>query len=58
VIEYVELDAQGRPLRRSPERLTYYWTDPQPLAAAAGLTLDRRPIPLGGVGEVWVFRKA
>jgi SAM-dependent methyltransferase len=58
VIEYVELDARGRPLRRSPERLTYYWTDPVPPAAAAGLTPDRPPIPLGGVGEVWVFRKA
>jgi len=58
VIEYVELDARGRALRRSPERLTYYWTDPRPLAAAAGLALDRDPIPLGGVGEIWVFRKS
>ncbi|MFL5298066.1 MAG: class I SAM-dependent methyltransferase [Phenylobacterium sp.] len=58
VIEYVELDARGAALRRSRERLTYYWTDPQPLAEAAGLDLDRPPIPLGGVGEIWVFRKA
>jgi SAM-dependent methyltransferase len=57
VIEYVELDARGRVLRRSPERLTYYWTDPQAPAADAGLVLDRAPIPLGGVGEVWVFRR-
>jgi SAM-dependent methyltransferase len=57
VIEYVELDARGRPRRRSAERLTYYWTDPVPPAAAAGLMLDRPPVPLGGVGEVWVFRK-
>jgi SAM-dependent methyltransferase len=58
VIEYVELDARGQPLRSSLERLTYYWTDPEPLAQAAGLILDRPPIPLGGVGEVWVFRRA
>ena len=57
VIEYVELDARGQVLRRSPERLTYYWADPRPLAQAAGLALDRDPVPLGGVGEVWVFRK-
>jgi SAM-dependent methyltransferase len=58
VIEYVELDATARPVRRSPERLTYYWSDPVPTARAAGLVLDRPPIPLGGVGETWVFRKA
>jgi SAM-dependent methyltransferase len=57
VIEYVELDARGQVLRRSPERLTYYWTPPEPLAQAVGLALDRPPIPLGGVGEIWVFRK-
>jgi len=57
VIEYVELDARGQVLRSSPERLTYYWTDPEPLAQAAGLALDRPPIPLGGVGDIWVFRK-
>jgi len=57
VIEYVELDARGQVLRSSPERLTYYWTAPEPLAQAAGLTLDRPPILLGGVGEIWVFRK-
>jgi SAM-dependent methyltransferase len=58
VIEYVELDARGQVLRRSPERLTYYWTDPEPLARAAALALERPPITLGGVGEIWVFRKS
>jgi SAM-dependent methyltransferase len=57
VIEYVELDGRGEVLRSSTERLTYYWTAPRPLAASAGLELDRDPIPLGGVGEIWVFRK-
>ncbi|MDB5447269.1 MAG: hypothetical protein JWQ97_2586 [Phenylobacterium sp.] len=57
VIEYVERDAAGRALRRSPERLTYYVADPRPFAEAAGLTLDRPPERLGGVGDVWVFRK-
>jgi SAM-dependent methyltransferase len=57
VVEYVELDARGAVLRRSSERLTYYLTDPEPLAATAGLVRDRDPIPLGGVGEIWVFRK-
>ncbi|MFC3067710.1 class I SAM-dependent methyltransferase [Phenylobacterium soli] len=58
VIEYEELDAQGRSLRRSPERLTYYMADPTPFAAAAGLTYHRAPAPLGGVGEIHVFRRA
>jgi hypothetical protein len=44
-------------LRRSAERLTYYVADPTPFAAAAGLSLARAPIRLGGVGDVWVFRK-
>jgi SAM-dependent methyltransferase len=57
VIDYQELDARGAPVRRSSERLAYYMADPQPFAAAAGLSLDRAPIPLGGVGEIWVFRK-
>jgi SAM-dependent methyltransferase len=57
VIEYVELDARGAVLRRSLERLTYYWTDPEPIAAGEGLTADREPIPLGGVGAIHVFRK-
>ncbi|MEO8114364.1 MAG: class I SAM-dependent methyltransferase [Phenylobacterium sp.] len=57
VIEYVELDPKGVVARRSPERLTYYMTDPTPLAADAGLVLDREPIPLGPAGEIWVFRK-
>ena len=57
VIEYVELDGQGRVLRRSPERLTYYMTDPADAAASAGLVADRPPIPLGGVGEIHIFRQ-
>lgn len=57
VIEYVELDARGEVLRRSLERLTYYYTDPAPLAAAEGLAPDRDPIPLGEVGEIHIFRK-
>jgi SAM-dependent methyltransferase len=56
VIDYEELDAGGAPLRRSSERLTYFMADPRPFAEAAGLALDRDPIPLGGVGEIWVFR--
>ncbi|WP_374471773.1 class I SAM-dependent methyltransferase [Phenylobacterium sp.] len=58
VVEYVERDASGAVVRRSPERLTYYVADPEPAAAAAGLLKDRDPVPLGGVGEIWVFRKA
>lgn len=57
VIEYVELDARGEVLRSSLERLTYYYTDPDPLAAAEGLTPDRAPIELGGVGAIHIFRK-
>lgn len=57
-LDYVEFDARGREARRSTERLTYYMTDPTPLAAGAGLALDRPPIEVGGVGDVWVFRKA
>lgn len=58
VIDYVELDAAGRELRRSPERLTYWMTDPTPLAATAGLEPDGPPRALGDVGDVWIFRKA
>ncbi len=57
VVEYVELGPAGV-LRRSAERLTYYLTDPEPLAATAGLVRDRDPAPLGDVGDIWVFRKA
>lgn len=57
VIAYVERDAKGAVVRQSEERLTYYLTDPEPLAAAAGLIRDRDPIAHGGVGEIWVFRK-
>jgi SAM-dependent methyltransferase len=58
VLEYVERDAAGRPLRRSEERLTYYVADPLPFAAAAGLALDRPPVRLGEVGDIFVFRRA
>ncbi len=58
VIEYVLSDADGRIAHRSAERLTYYMTNPEPLAATAGLVLDRPPIDLGGVGDIYVFRKA
>lgn len=57
VLEYVETDAGGRVLRRSPERLTYYMADPRPLAAAAGLSLDREPQDIGGIGDLWVMRR-
>lgn len=57
VIEYVEVDGRGAVQRRSLERLTYYITDPVPLAAAEGLTPDPAPIAFGEVGEIWVFRK-
>lgn len=56
VLEYTLLDA-GRVVQSSEERLTYYMADPEPLAASAGLVLDRPPIELGGVGDVWVFRR-
>ncbi|PZQ60640.1 MAG: hypothetical protein DI570_13855 [Phenylobacterium zucineum] len=58
VLEYVETDPGGRPLRRSAERLTYYMADPAPPAAAAGLVLDRPPLDVGGIGDLWVFRRA
>lgn len=57
VLDYVVLDAAGRVLQRSAERLAYYMADPEPLAATAGLVPDRPPIELGGVGDIWVFRK-
>lgn len=57
VIEYVERDAAGRVVRKSPERLTYYIADPTPFAAAAGLTVLQPPVRLGDVGEIWTFRK-
>jgi len=58
VIEYEELDARGASLRRSAERLAYYMADPIPLAQSAGLAPDRDPIPLGDVGDIWVFRRS
>ncbi len=58
VLEYVLADETGRIAHRSAERLTYYMTDPVPLAATAGLVPDRPPIDLGGVGDIYVFRKA
>jgi SAM-dependent methyltransferase len=58
VLEYVLADETGRIAHRSAERLTYYMTDPAPAAATAGLVLDRPPIDLGSVGDIFVFRKA
>ncbi|WP_068876230.1 MULTISPECIES: bifunctional 2-polyprenyl-6-hydroxyphenol methylase/3-demethylubiquinol 3-O-methyltransferase UbiG [unclassified Phenylobacterium] len=57
VLEYVLADETGRIAHRSAERLTYYMTDPVPPAATAGLVPDRPPIDLGGVGDIYVFRK-
>ncbi len=57
VLDYVVVDGAGRAVQRSPERLTYYMTDPTPFAEAAGLALDRPPQDLGGAGDLWVFRK-
>jgi SAM-dependent methyltransferase len=57
VIDYVERDGGGRILRRSAERLSYWVADPRPFAQAAGLQPDRPPLRLGGVGDIWVFRK-
>ena len=41
----------------APLGLTFYMADPTPFAQAAGLTPDRPPIDIGGVGDIWVFRK-
>ena len=57
VVEYVERDAAGQVLRRSPERLTLYMADPIAPAEAAGFTLDRPPQRLGAAGDIWTFRK-
>lgn len=56
-IDYVVLGSDGREEHRSRERLTYYAADPAPFAAAAGLLPDGAPRPLGGAGEIHVFRK-
>jgi hypothetical protein len=37
--------------------MTFYVQDPEPLAAAAGLKLERPPMDHHGVGDIWVFRK-
>ena len=57
VLDYVVSDSAGRTLQRSAERLTYYMADPVPFAVAAGLALDRPPMDLGGIGDIWVFQK-
>jgi SAM-dependent methyltransferase len=57
VINYAIADASGRIVERSPERLTYWMTDPTPFAVGAGLEPDGEPIDVGGVGDIWVFRK-
>jgi SAM-dependent methyltransferase len=56
VLDYVMRDADGRELRRSRERLTYYNEDPRPHATAAGLLVDHEPSELGA-GAVFLFRK-
>ncbi len=58
VVEYALVDGAGRTLQSSAERLTFYLADPEPLAASAGLVLDRPPVDVGGMGDIWVFRKA
>jgi SAM-dependent methyltransferase len=57
VIDYVIAEAAGREVQRSPERLSYWMTDPTPFAEAAGLTADRPPVDVGGIGDIWVFAK-
>jgi SAM-dependent methyltransferase len=58
LVEYVERDAGGGVRACSTELQTFYITDPTPLAAPASLIPRGPPVPLGGVGEIWVFRKA
>jgi len=58
LVEYVELDRAGGPIRRSTERLTYYDADPQPFAEAAGLKREGAPLALGDTGHVHVFVRA
>lgn len=57
VVEYATTDISGRIVQRSPERLTYYTADPAPLALSAGLALERPPVELGGVGDIFVFAR-
>lgn len=57
VVDHVVTNAAGKEERRARERLTYYAADPTPFALEAGLTLDRDPIPMGGVGAIYVFRR-
>lgn len=57
VIDYAEVDRAGRIVRRSAERLSYFMAEPAPIAETAGLVLDRPPIPVGEVGDIWIFRK-
>lgn len=57
VLEYVVASANGVVQQRSLERQTFYAADPVSPAAEQGLVLEGDPTPLGGVGEVFVFRK-
>lgn len=57
-IDYAVEDAAGRVLARSLERLTYYMADPRPAAAAAGLACTEPLRPIGGAGDIWIFRGA
>ncbi|HEY8573036.1 class I SAM-dependent methyltransferase [Phenylobacterium sp.] len=56
-VDYVERGPGGEVRRRSTERLTYHVADPRPFAEAAALASEGPPIPLGGAGQVWVFRR-
>lgn len=57
VVDHVVLNPRGEVERRARERISYYAADPDPFALAAGLTLDRAPTDLGGVGAIHVFRR-
>lgn len=56
-VGYVVIDAAGRTVERSRERLTYYTADMTPYAVEAGLEPDGPPLPMGAAGEILVFRK-
>ncbi|MDZ4370642.1 MAG: class I SAM-dependent methyltransferase [Phenylobacterium sp.] len=58
VLEYELVDAGGQVVARSPERLTYWTADPAPFAITAGFEVDRAAVPLGGVGDIWIFRRS
>ena len=55
-LEYVLTSATQE--QRQKERLTLYRGEPSPFAAEVGLVPEGQPLDLGGVGLVYVFRKA